>query len=338
MSLLIQYELARPTPSRAGRVWRACDVLWEARVCTRCALRYTWLGARARLGVARSFGTRRLLGRTLKEMANTMADVAQTQAAAAGQNGATPEKKPAKLIVLIRHGQTTFNVEGRLPGQLPGVPLTEEGRRQAHQAAVALAQLPLSAVVASPLERARETAEIIARGFGVTVQLDARLMDTDVGQWSGQKIEDVAKNDPAWKEFLARPTEPPEGVENLAVVQQRAVTAVEQVREDPRAGNFVAVVAHADIVKLVLGHYLGMHLKTSLSTHIANASLSALAFDGDGPPHLLTLNWTPSPGWLVPPLPKKDAAPSAEHPPKGSVPAEVSNVNGDAPTEAEQSS
>ena len=267
-----------------------------------------------------------------------MADMAQEQASGAGQNGATPEKKPAKLIVLIRHGQTTFNVEGRLPGQLPGVPLTEEGRRQAHQAAVALSQLPLSAVVASPLERARDTAEIIARGFGAPVRLDDRLMDTDVGRWSGQKIEDVARSDPAWKEYLAHPTEPPEGVENLEHVQRRVVAAVEQIREDPRSGNFVAVVAHADVVKLILGHYLEMHLKTSLSTHIANASLSALAFDGDGPPHLLTLNWTPSPGWLVPPLPKKDGAPPAEHAPKGSVPAEVSTVGSDAPAQVKQSS
>lgn len=263
-----------------------------------------------------------------------MAEGVQEQAAGASQNGATPEKKPAKLIVLIRHGQTTFNVEGRLPGQLPGVPLTEEGRRQAHQAAVALSQLPLSAVIASPLERARDTAEIIAKGFGAPLRLDERLMDTDVGRWSGQKIADVAKNDPGWKDYLAHPTEPPEGIENLAHVQQRAVAAVEQAREDPTTGNFVAVVAHADVVKLVLGHYLGMHVKTSLATHIANASLSALAFDGDGPPHLLTLNWTPSPGWLVPPLPKQESARSAEHTPNGSVPAEVSNVSSDAPAQA----
>lgn len=300
-------------------------------MCTRCALRYTWLNGRVRLDAARSFGTRRLLKRTLREIANTMSDVAQDQVEGATKNGATPEKKQAKLIVLIRHGQTTFNVEGRLPGQLPGVPLTEEGRRQAHQAAIALSQLPLSAVVSSPLERARDTAEIIARGFGLPVRLDARLMDTDIPRWQGQTIAEVAKSDPGWKEYLAHPTEPPEGAESMDHLQARVVAAVEQARLDTETGSFVAVVAHADVVKLVLGHYLGMHLKTSLSTHIANASLSALAFDGDGPPHLLTLNWTPSPGWLVPPLPKANEAPSAEHAPKGGVPAEVSNVTSDAP-------
>lgn len=312
-------------------------------MCTRCMLRYGWLGARVRLASVRSLGARRLLKQKLEDMADQTAAATRDQRDGATQddstqNGATPPKKPAKLIVLIRHGQTTFNVEGRLPGQMPGVPLTEEGRRQAHQAAVALSQLPLSTVMSSPLERARDTAEIIARGFGAPVRLDDRLMDTDVPRWNGQKIADVAKNDPAWKEYLEHPTEPPQGAENLEHVQRRAVAAVEQAREDPETGNFVAVVAHADVVKLVLGHYLGMHIKTSLSTHIANASLSALAFDGDGPPHLLTLNWTPSPGWLTPPLPKPESAPSAERAPHGGVPSEVSNVGSDKPAETQQPS
>ncbi|HKB49360.1 MAG TPA: histidine phosphatase family protein, partial [Ktedonobacterales bacterium] len=80
-----------------------------------------------------------------------------TDVAAAGADGAKPQP-PTRLILLVRHGETTFNVEGRLPGQLPGVPLTDEGRRQAHQAAVALAAMPLSAVISSPLDRARDTA------------------------------------------------------------------------------------------------------------------------------------------------------------------------------------
>jgi probable phosphoglycerate mutase len=256
---------------------------------------------------------------------------------AANHDGASADghKPPAKLIVLVRHGQTTFNVEGRLPGQMPGVPLTDEGRRQAHQAAVALALVPLTSVVSSPLERARDTAEIIARGFGLPVRLDARLMDTDIPRWQGKTIAEVAKSDPGWKEYLAHPTEPPEGAENMDQVQARVVAAVEQIRADPEAGNYIVVVAHADVVKLAVGHYLGMHIKSSLSTHIANASLSAFVFEGDGPPHLLTLNWTPSPGWLTPPLPKPESAPSAAHAPQGAVPMETSNVGSDAPAETQ---
>lgn len=300
-------------------------------MCIQCALRYRWLSARVRLASVRSGGARRLLNKKLEDMAEQTKDVTS-------QNGAKPEaKKPPTLIVLIRHGQTTYNVEGRLPGQLPGIPLTEEGRRQAHQAAVALALVPFTTVLSSPLERALNTAEIIAGGHHLAVRQDARLMDTDVGRWSGQKIEDVAKNDPSWKHYVAHPTEPPDGIENLADVQKRAVAAVDEALADPAAGNYIAVVAHADVVKLVLGHYLSMHIKTSLNTHIANASLSALAFDGerDGPPHLLTLNWTPTPSWLVPPLPKKESETAAGPAAASATPKETSNSSSDAPVGAE---
>src|SRR5690242_3331237 len=106
---------------------------------------------------------------------------------------------PARLVILVRHGETTYNVERRLPGQLAGVALTDEGRRQAQRAAVALSGLPISAVIASPLERARATAEILARGWALPVRTDPRLKDTDVGTWSGALVDELNKNDPTWK-------------------------------------------------------------------------------------------------------------------------------------------
>lgn len=228
-------------------------------------------------------------------------------------NGVQPAKeppKPARMILLVRHGQTTYNVEGRLPGQLPGVALTDEGRRQAQRAAVALSGLPLSAVIASPLERARETAEIIARGWALPVRLDDRLMDTDVAFWSGQKIEDVNKSDPRWKAFVEHPNEPPEGVESLASVQRRSVAAVEDVLRDPSLGNYVVLVAHADVVKLILAHYSHMSVESIRYVSIGNASISVLAFGDENAPHLLAVNWTALPFWLFPPSqPTQAAAP-----------------------------
>jgi len=198
-----------------------------------------------------------------------------------GQSPATPLQPPkqrTRYVLIVRHGQTHFNVEGRLPGQLPGVGLTDEGRRQAHQAAVALSALPLSAIVTSPLERARDTAEIIARGWALPLRLDPRLMDTDVGAWSGQKIEDVAKNDPNWKAFTEHPTDPPPGVESLAAVQTRAVAAVEAALGDPATGDYLVVVAHADVVKLIIAQYTSVSIDGVRFMSIANASISALAF------------------------------------------------------------
>ncbi len=211
-----------------------------------------------------------------------------------------PALPPPRFLYLVRHGETTFNVEGRLPGQLEGVALTDKGRRQAYQAAVALSGVALSAVISSPLERAAETAQALAKAGGLEVRLDPRLMDTDVGAWAGQKIGELGKNDPSWKAFVEHPDEPPPGVESLTHVQQRAMAAVYDALADASLGNFIALVAHADIVKLILATYMGMHVSAVRYVHVANASISALAFEREQPPRILAINWTPLPGWLAP--------------------------------------
>jgi broad specificity phosphatase PhoE len=249
-----------------------------------------------------------------------------------------PPEPPAlpspRVIYLLRHGQTTFNIEGRLPGQLEGVALTDAGRRQAYRAAVALSGVPLGLIVSSPLERALETARLLARGPGLEVRADDRLKDTDVGPWAGQKIAEVEKNDPRWKAFLEHPDEPPPGVESLAHVQERAVAVVEGLRRDAGAGTCIAVVAHADIVKLILAHYMRMHIQAVRYVSVGNAAISALAFQGEQPPHVLGVNWTPLPDWLAP-LPKSAPHDAAEQSQTGAIvgletpfdPAPPSNVS-----------
>jgi broad specificity phosphatase PhoE len=217
---------------------------------------------------------------------------------------------PARMLFLVRHGQATFNVEGRHPGQLPGIPLTDEGRRQAHQAAVALSALPLSAVVSSPLERACETAEIIARGWGLPVRTDPRLMDTDVGAWAGRKIDEIAKNDPTWKAFLEKPDEPPAGVERVSDVQRRAIAVVDEIWHDESLGQYVVLVAHADVLKLILGNYLKTPVTAIRYMHVGNASISALALPKQGAPDVLAVNWTLLPSWLTPPPVARAESPS----------------------------
>jgi probable phosphoglycerate mutase len=221
-------------------------------------------------------------------------------AAVSGAAQAAPPARPARLLLLVRHGETTYNVEKRLPGQLPGVPLTDEGRRQAQRAAVALSNLPLSAVVSSPLERAKETAEILARGWALPVRLDPRLMDTDIGPWASKQLDELNKSEPAWKAYVAKPSAPPEGVEGFTSVQARSVAAVKDILADESLGSYVALVAHADVVKLILAYYTETPVDCARFTSIANASISALLFSDDPKPHLLAVNWTAFPGWLVP--------------------------------------
>lgn len=217
--------------------------------------------------------------------------------------GAGEQHPPRRTqrFLLVRHGQSTFNVEGRLPSQLPGVALTDVGRRQAQQAAIGLASLRLSAVVTSPLERARDTAAVIARGQGLPLREDPRLMDTEMGRFAGRKISEIS-DDTAWKAFLAKPTEPPEGFEGFNQVRDRVVAAIEDLRADPTVGDEVVVVAHADVIKLILAHYTGVPLDGARFIVIGNASVSVLAFTEEHSPTLLATNWTIAPDWLVAPV------------------------------------
>jgi broad specificity phosphatase PhoE len=296
-----------------------------ARLATRYARAlppaWPWYAARLRLLPVDlwQLARRASLARRLMEQTNHLTDHVSetppstpTEAAAAQDGHAGGEQLPRRVlrVLLVRHGQSTYNTEGRLPGQLPGVPLTDEGRRQASRAAIALSGLRLDTVVSSPLERALETARIIARGWALEVREDPRLMDTDVGSWAGRKIGEIAKDDPNWSAFLKKPTEPPPGVESMAAAQARATAVIEGLRADPSTGENVVVVAHADIVKLIVAHYTGITIEGALALHISNASITALAFAGEHPPALLATNWTAAPGWLVTPAPK------AEHQPK----------------------
>jgi probable phosphoglycerate mutase len=207
-----------------------------------------------------------------------------------------------QTLLLIRHGQTTWNREHRLPGQLPGIPLTEEGRQQVARLAEALRVLPISTVVSSPLERARDTAQYLISERNLELQLEPRLMDTNVGHWSGQVFEDLTKNDPTWKAYVKDPTVAPDDVETFPQVQQRAVAAVEHWRTRGNVGAYLAFVAHADVVKLILTHYLHLDVRRAPNLLIDNASVSIVEIDKDGHSRVVAIGWTPRPGWLTPPL------------------------------------
>ncbi|MBE3558516.1 MAG: histidine phosphatase family protein [Ktedonobacteraceae bacterium] len=208
-----------------------------------------------------------------------------------------------QTLLFIRHGQTAWNIERRLPGQLPGVVLNETGKQQSARLAEALTVLPISAIISSPLERARETAEFIARGRNLEIQLEPDLMDTDVGPWAGKLIEDVSKNDPAWREYVRNPAVAPPGVETFPQVQQRVVAAVERWLARDNLGAYPAFVAHADVIKLLIAHYTGLPAERAGTLLIDNASVSLVELAKDQRPHVIGIGWNPHPGWLKAPSP-----------------------------------
>jgi broad specificity phosphatase PhoE len=206
-----------------------------------------------------------------------------------------------RKLVLVRHGQTDFNVQHRLPGQLPGIPLNANGQQEAQMTAAAIRDLPLTAIVASPLERTMETAGCINEGRGLQIRQDRDLLDTDYGPYNGKNWDELDKADPAWQRFTRDPnTTPPKGVEPFAAVQQRAVRAAERWRQSTDVGEWVALVTHADLVKMIVGHYLGIPLANCPLINMDNASVSLLTFHPDPKelPSLLCFNWTSPAIWL----------------------------------------
>jgi probable phosphoglycerate mutase len=183
---------------------------------------------------------------------------------------------------------------------LPGIELTEEGRAQAQRLASALQMLPLSSIISSPLARATETAEYLVQGRALTIQLEPDLMDIDLGHWSGQNRDALFHSDPAWEAFVRDPLVAPADVETFPDLEQRVVTAIERWLSQDATGPLPAFVTHADVIKLLLAHYLGLQAGRARSLSIDNASVSAIAVETGRSPLVLTISWTPQPAWLHP--------------------------------------
>lgn len=215
-------------------------------------------------------------------------------------------------LLFIRHGQTSWNIEHILPGQLPGVALNKTGHEQATRLAQALKLLPITAIISSPLERARDTADYLARTRELPVHIENDLKDTDVGHWAGKNYDTLRKEDPAWKAYVHNPTVAPAGVETFPQVQQRVVAAVERWRKQEDTGNYTAFVAHADVVKLLLAHYMSLETAHAGWLAIENASVSIVELEPEQRPRIVAIGWSPQPGWLTPPASTLD--PTGEEP------------------------
>ncbi len=220
------------------------------------------------------------------------------------------------ILLLIRHGVNDW-VHGRLAGWTPGVHLNEEGRRQAIAMAARLAHLPIDALYTSPLERTVETAQAIAASRGLPLRIVEGLGEVRYGEWQGAELKELYKHE-LWPgvQFYPSGTRFPGG-ETLGEAQIRMVTTLDALRAQHPKG-IIAVVSHADIIKLAIAYYIGMHIDLFQRLEISPCSVSALAFTPMGP-RLLAYNDTGSLDHLKP---KPEPA------------AEQSNTTTEAPTSA----
>lgn len=181
-------------------------------------------------------------------------------------------------LLLIRHAMNDLLKEERLGGRIPGVHLNKEGRAQALALAERLAQEDLRAVYSSPMERTQETAHLLAARHGLEVCIHPGLNEVDCGHWSGQPLARLRRRR-LWRAIQIAPSRTPfPGGETAWDVQKRMVGALEEICSTyPQ--KTVAVVSHADPIKIAVSYYLGLPLDLYPRLAVAPASLTVLVLD-----------------------------------------------------------
>lgn len=221
--------------------------------------------------------------------------------------GTIPFVTRATTLILVRHA-VTAQTGPLLSGRAPGIDLSELGNEQARNAGERLAALPLAAIYASPIERTRQTAAHIAGHHEVEVTVLDGVIEADYGDWTGGKLEDLAKTD-LWKTVQRTPSRArfPNG-ESIAEMQVRTVAALEAVVAD-HPGEMILVVSHADPIKSVIAHFTGVHLDLFQRIAVSPASVTVFTLGPHGAT-LMKCNDTGSLSELIPPPEAATAEPA----------------------------
>src|SRR5208282_98527 len=184
------------------------------------------------------------------------------------------------VALLMRHGETPWNREGRVMGRSP-VDLDEHGRAQVESAVPLARLLAPELIISSPLARARQSAEIIGKGIGIADVIDdPRLTEVEYGRWEGMVYDDLIK-DAHYIHYREHPLdEPTPGGETIYHVQARGVEAVRHtIAANP--GKRVLFVSHGDIIRTVLCHFMNLALENFRRIRIDNATFFGIQIAGD---------------------------------------------------------
>lgn len=185
-------------------------------------------------------------------------------------------------VILLRHGRSTSNTAHTLAGRSEGVDLDDKGYEQAESVVGRLGDLPVKAIVRSPLLRCERTVEPLAAALGLKPVVDERLSEVDYGSWTGAKIGDLVK-EPLWAVVQQHPSAAvfPDG-EGLAQVQARAVSAIrehDRTLAEENGGDVLWVACtHGDVIKSILADALGTHLDSFQRITADPASMSVIRY------------------------------------------------------------
>lgn len=192
-------------------------------------------------------------------------------------------------VLLIRHGENSM-VGKRLAGRLPGVHLNQKGKEQAEQLAEVLCKAPIKAIYSSPLERAVETAQPLAKLLNLEILPAPGLVELGYGDWQGKTLKQLGRRK-LWKVVQDKPSEMrfPNG-ESFVEVRDRVVAEIERIAAAHEEKDLVATFSHGDIVRLAVSHFLGMPLDLFQRLAANPASISVIHFNAQGRPFVSHVN------------------------------------------------
>ncbi len=194
------------------------------------------------------------------------------------------EAAEATSLILMRHGETAWNRERRVMGNAD-IPLSADGALQSERAAELLARFPIDRILSSPLQRARQTAAIVAERIGVDLDTDADLEEVHFGDWQGKTYGEIV-GDPRYGVFLNDPvTTPTPGGETIADVQARGLRALQTLQPGSRA----LVVSHGDVIRTLISRFLAVPLREFRRIRVDNCGLTAISIAA-GRPELKFIN------------------------------------------------
>ncbi len=178
-------------------------------------------------------------------------------------------------IIFLRHGQAKNNTERILAGRTPGVPLTEEGVEQSEKAAKFLEEMNISTIYSSPIERAKNTAEIVGKHISIDVKIDDRLIELDMGKFTGKPYDEIfSSHGNVFMKFYRGELEiAHNGVETFEQVKKRIRDMVDHVIDNHPDEN-VVLVTHMDPIKAMLSTVVSFSPENLYELIIPNASLN----------------------------------------------------------------
>lgn len=191
-------------------------------------------------------------------------------------------------LLLVRHAPTA-ETGSRLTGRAPGVGLSSDGRAQAVALGKRLSGVSVDALYTSPVLRCRETARPLAEEWSLDAVPYRSFSEVDYGAWTGRSLGSLRRTN-LWRQLMVAPARVRfPGGETLVEVQARAVAACEDLGARHGDGT-VCVVSHADVIRLLLAHYLGTAIDLYHRLSVAPASVSVVDLPAKGPPRVPVVN------------------------------------------------